>query len=99
MQIIGLEGRAELLRHAAKNLDMNTNKVVPSVAVLKQREAQMQEQQMAQMGQVAPGAPSQAPSQGPGQGNQPPGNQPSQKPGRNLMNGAPESSHFTQKAQ
>jgi hypothetical protein len=99
MQIIGLEGRAELLRHAAKNLDMNTNKVVPSVAVLKQREAQMQEQQMAQMGQGAPGAPSQAPSQGPGQGNQPPGNQPSQKPGRNLMNGAPESDHFTQKAQ
>lgn len=45
MQIIGLEGRAEVLRSAAKALDMNTDKVVPPVAVIKERVAM---QQMAQ---------------------------------------------------
>lgn len=37
MQIIGLEGRAEVLRSAAKSLDMNTDKVVPPTSVLRQR--------------------------------------------------------------
>jgi hypothetical protein len=37
MQIIGAEGRAELLREAAKNLDMNTDRIVPPTSVIKQR--------------------------------------------------------------
>jgi len=48
LQIIGAEGRAELLRHAAKRLDINVDRVVPSASVVKQRAmmAQMQAQQM-----------------------------------------------------
>lgn len=37
MQIIGMEGRAELLRSAAQRLDMNTDRVVPPRAVMAQR--------------------------------------------------------------
>jgi hypothetical protein len=50
MQIIGLEGRAELLREASKALNMNPDRVVPSLSVIKQRAAmaQMQQMQMAQ---------------------------------------------------
>jgi hypothetical protein len=53
MQIIGLEGRAELLRQATKTLDINPDKVVPSNSVLRQRAAiaQMQAMQMAQQQQ------------------------------------------------
>ncbi len=54
MQIIGMEGRAELLRQAAKRLDMSPDKVVPPVPVLKERaamaqmaQAQQQQQQQA----------------------------------------------------
>jgi hypothetical protein len=51
MQIIGLEGRAEVLREATKSLDLNPDKIVPSNSVIRQRAlmAQMQAQQMAQM--------------------------------------------------
>jgi hypothetical protein len=50
MQIIGMEGRAEVLREAARGLDMNTDKVVPPVAILKERQAQqMMLQQQAMM--------------------------------------------------
>lgn len=48
MQIIGMEGRAEVLRQAAKTLDMNADKVVPPVAVLKERAAMQQAQQAQQ---------------------------------------------------
>jgi len=53
MQIIGMEGRAEVLRESARGLDMNTDKVVPPVAVLKERQAQqmmLQAQAMQQQG-------------------------------------------------
>ena len=58
MQIVGMDGRAELLRHAAKRLDINPDKVVPSASTLKMREAAMQQQQqhahmMAMQGQSA----------------------------------------------
>lgn len=53
MQIIGLEGRAEVLRSAAKTLDMNPDKVVPPVAVLKERAA-MQAMAQAQAAQALP---------------------------------------------
>lgn len=48
MQIIGMEGRAEVLRQTAKTLDMNADKVVPPVAVLKERAAMQQAQQAQQ---------------------------------------------------
>jgi hypothetical protein len=59
MQIIGPEGRAELLRHAAKNMDINTDKVVPTMSTLRARMmmANMQaQQQPAQQPQQQPGA-------------------------------------------
>lgn len=46
MQIIGLEGRAELLRQSVRRLDLNGDKVVPPDSVLRQRTA-MQQAQMA----------------------------------------------------
>ena len=39
-QIVGLEGIAELLRPAVKRLDMNPDKVVPPLAVIRQRAAE-----------------------------------------------------------
>ena len=42
MQIIGIEGRAELLRESAKSLNINPDKVVPSGSMLKQRAAMAQ---------------------------------------------------------
>jgi hypothetical protein len=47
MQIIGLDGRAAVLREAAKALDMNTDKIVPTVEVLKERQAIAAKQQAA----------------------------------------------------
>ena len=66
MQIIGSNGRAAVLREVAKNLDMDTDEIVPSKAVLRQKEQQMmmqqamqqqmmmQQQAMQQGGQQAP---------------------------------------------
>lgn len=79
MQIIGMDGRAELLRASAKGLDMNVDKVVPSVTVIKQRAAQAQMQQA--QAQMQP-APPQA------LGGQVQGN------GQELMNGAPVTDNF-----
>lgn len=58
MQIIGMEGRAELLRHASKRLDMNADKVVPPTSVLRQRAAEqaMQQAQQLEQQQVEEGA-------------------------------------------
>lgn len=47
MQIIGMDGRAELLRQAVKRLDINSDKVVPSATTVKMRAAQVQMQQLA----------------------------------------------------
>lgn len=55
MQIIGIEGRAELLREAAKALNMNPDKVVPSGSVLKQRAAMAQIAAMQAQPQALPG--------------------------------------------
>jgi len=59
LQIIGLEGRAEILREAAKGLNLNPDKIVPPVSVLKQRAAAaqiaaMQQQQQQQQQQAVP---------------------------------------------
>lgn len=51
MQIVGLEGRAEVLRETAKGLDMDTGRVVPS----RERLQAMQQQQPQPPGATAPG--------------------------------------------
>jgi len=37
MQVVGVEGRAEILREVAKSLDMNVDKIVPPVEILRQK--------------------------------------------------------------
>ena len=77
MAIIGLEGRAEVLRATVSTLDMNPSKIVPPVAVLKERQRAMEQQQALaamgdeQGGQGAPATPGSgqalmAPGGGPG---------------------------------
>jgi len=84
-QVVGMEGIAELLRQAAKTLDLNTDDIVPPVAVLKQRWAQEQANQQAQLI---------AQNQGQAQaGGTPPG---PQGPGAQLQNGAPVVNRFAQ---
>jgi hypothetical protein len=83
MQIIGLEGRAEVLRSAAQALDMNPDKIVPPVSVIRQRQLAAviaQQQQAALAGPAGQGGQQQQP--------QKPGN------GQQLMNGAPTADHF-----
>lgn len=50
LQIVGLEGRAEILREAAKALDISPDRVVPPISVIRQRAA-MQQMLMAQQAQ------------------------------------------------
>lgn len=82
MQIIGLDGRAEVLRESVRGLDMNTDKVVPPVAVLKERQAiqMMQQAQAMQQGGAQQPAGGGQPS--------PTGN------GQELQNGAPVTDNF-----
>jgi hypothetical protein len=83
-QIIGVEGVAELLRQGAKTLDMNPDRIVPPVEIIKQRMAQAQAAQLAQQQQLA---------QATGQveaGGSPPN--PGQ--GAQLQNGAPVTNNF-----
>ena len=49
MQIVGLPGRAAVLREVAKNLDMDVDEIVPSQAVIRQkaRQAELQQQMAA----------------------------------------------------
>jgi len=58
LQIIGLEGRAEILREAAKGLNLNPDKIVPPVSVLKQRAAAAQIAAMQQQQQQQQAVPS-----------------------------------------
>jgi len=51
-QVVGMEGIAELLRQSAKTLDLNPDRVVPPVEILKQRMAQ-QQAAMAQQAMLA----------------------------------------------
>lgn len=84
MQIIGLAGRAEVLRSTAKTLDMNPDKIVPSPSVVKANAAIAAQQQAAQ-GQL--GAPQGKPGQGAPAG--PSGG------GEQLANGAPTTDNFS----
>jgi hypothetical protein len=84
-QIIGVEGIAELLRQAAKTLDLNPDNIVPPVEIIKARMAKqqaeaLQQQQMAanqQNGQAQAG-----------------GSPPAPQPGATLENGAPVTNNF-----
>jgi hypothetical protein len=83
-QVIGMEGIAELLRQAAKTLDLNPDHIVPPIEILKQRMAQQQQmaaqQQMMlnqQNGQAQAG-----------------GTPPAQSGGAQLQNGAPVTNNF-----
>lgn len=82
-QVVGMEGIAELLRQSAKTLDLNTDDIVPPVAILKQRWAQQAAEQQAQLiaqnnGQAQAGGTPPAP----------------QGPGAQLQNGAPVVNRF-----
>lgn len=87
MQIMGVEGRAAVLRETAKTLQMNTDKVVPDVDTLRQKLA-VQNAMNAQAGAGAP-APGASPSEGGMQGGTPPGPGATQANGQQLENGAP----------
>lgn len=81
MQIVGIEGRAALLRESAKTLDMDPDKIVPPPDVLRQK---LQAQAMMQAMMAGGGQPQ-------------PGGQPQTGPapsGQNLQNGAPVTDHF-----
>lgn len=83
-QIIGVEGIAELLRQGAKTLDMNPDRIVPPVEIIKQRMAQAQAAQVAQQQQLA---------QATGQV-EAGGTPPKPSPGAQLENGAPVTNNF-----
>lgn len=89
MQIIGLEGRAEILREMAKGLQLNPDKVVPTISVLKQRAAMMMQQQAlaGPGGQQQPGGGGEKPQSG------------GQQNGQELQNGAPVTDNFSPQPQ
>lgn len=81
LQIIGPQGRAVLLREAAKGLNLNPDDVVPSLTKLKMQQI---EQAMQQQGQPQ------------GQSQQGPQKQPAVQGGNQvLMDGTPQTDHFS----
>lgn len=90
MQIVGLDGRAELLRSAVKTLDIDPNKVVPSPERIRLMQAVM----------PMMGAPGAAPTpMGEDQAGSPPGgSQPNPTQNKQvLQNGAPITDNFSPK--
>jgi hypothetical protein len=87
MQIMGVEGRAAVLRETAKTLQMDTDKVVPDIDTLRQRLAIAAT--MAQQAQPGAPAPGGSPAEGGMQGGTPPGPGATQGNGQQLTNGAP----------
>lgn len=63
LQIMGIEGRAALLRESAKNLNMNPDDVVPSLSAMKIKQFLAQQQQAAAM-QAQGSAPQVGPQSG-----------------------------------
>jgi hypothetical protein len=78
-QVVGMEGVAELLRQAARTLDMNPDKIVPTAETMKIRQAEQNQMAMAQ---------SMMANQANGQA-QAGGTPPQISPGQQLMDGAP----------
>jgi len=88
-QVVGMDGIAELLRQMAKQLELNPDKIVPPVEIIKQKMANQQAQQQAQQQAAMAQQMGQAQS-----GGTPP------KPtmGAQLMNGAPVANNFAPQA-
>jgi NADH:ubiquinone oxidoreductase subunit B-like Fe-S oxidoreductase len=60
IQILGAAGRAELLREAAKNLNMDIDKLIPDPDDIRKQQAEQQQMmQMQQMQQMQQGQPQQ----------------------------------------
>jgi len=89
MQIIGPEGRANVLREVVKTLDMDANKIVPSEEVLRQT---MKAQALAAQQQAALQAQQGTPPSPQGPTPAAPGG-PSDS-GQSLMDGAPQTDNF-----
>jgi hypothetical protein len=79
LQIIGIEGRAQVLRESVKSLDMSADKIVPSESVMRAKAQAMEQQQAMQQQMAAQGQPG---AQGP-------------QNGQALMNGAPVTTNFS----
>ena len=86
-QIVGVEGIAELLRQAAKTLDLNPDNIVPPVEIIKARMAQQQQQ-------AAVAQQQQAMLEQQGGQAQAGGTPPNARPGATLENGAPVTNNF-----
>lgn len=84
-QVVGMEGIAELLRQAAKTLDMNPDDIVPSKETIKLKEIEVQRMQQAAVAQEQ--------SQSMGQ-SQAGGTPPNPGQGSNLMDGSPVQNKF-----
>ena len=89
MQIVGVTGRAAVLRETAKTLDMDPDLVVPPLDVLKARQIAAQQPPPPPPG-AAPGGPQGAPP--PQVNNQPAG--PTLGSGQTLANGQPTTDNF-----
>lgn len=89
IQIMGMDGRAELLRHAAKQLDINTDRVIPSALSMKQKAMaqQMLQQQMMQAPSTQQGPQGPTPQLG--------GPGPAQGGGQSLQDGTPQTDNFS----
>ena len=84
-QIVGVEGIAELLRQAAKTLDLNPDNIVPPVEIIKARMAQQQAMAMQQQQLMLEQQNGQA---------QAGGTPPNARPGATLETGAPVTNNF-----
>jgi len=79
--IMGLEGRANVLRAVSQTIGLDGTQVVPSEMQIKAKEAQVQQaQQQAIQNPGPPGPPGQPGPPGPSPGAQAQGNQPAQNP-------------------
>jgi hypothetical protein len=87
MQIMGVEGRAAVLRETAKTLQMDTDKVVPDLDTLRQK----LQVQAAMNAQAQAGAPPEggSPAEGGLQGGTPPGPGATEGNQQKLMDGSP----------
>lgn len=83
MEILGLDGRAELLRHAVKRLDVNHSKVVPSEPVMRMRQAMRMQQALMQPQPGEEGRPGQGTPAKP------------TKSGEQLQDGSPTTDNFS----
>jgi hypothetical protein len=96
MQVLGVDGRAALLREQAKGLDLDPDKIVPPrFKVTLMQKVQQRMAMLAPPG--APGAPgAQNPGTAPGAPPPPGGSQPNPTiNGQQLHNGAPVTDHFS----